>query len=134
MTAGFAKYLRNLFLYSLLVGAAAWGLSTIVPEKFRPVNTELGGLFAFFFLTTALLHYYLQKAGQGRPQGFVRAFTGAFALKIFLYFILLLSYALINRQGLLRFASAFLFLYSCFLIYEAIALLNYFKKQNPAQT
>jgi hypothetical protein len=125
---GLAKYLRNLFLMAILSSGGLLLLREFISVQFRPSIRELAFMAVFFFLTTALLHYFSVKINRESPTRFVRFFSGMLAIKLMLYLGVLMFYGIVNREEFGGFAISFLLMYCCFIVFEVIALLEALRK------
>lgn len=85
-------------------------------------------LLTFFVATTIAFHFILISAANKGPQNFVRYFMGATALKLLIYFMVIIIYLFAKKSNPAAFILTFLFLYLSFSVFEVVALLKHFKK------
>jgi hypothetical protein len=86
------------------------------------------GIWLFFILSTSLIHGILVKAAQESPRKFITTFIASTGLKLFIYLIIILIYALLKRESALGFVIFFLVMYFLYSAFEITALLKYLKK------
>lgn len=82
-------------------------------------------LILFFFIVTLLLHTGYENSFKKGSKNFVRFYLLVSALKLFLFMIIILAYALADKANVLAFATNFLFLY---FIYTAFEIIISYKK------
>lgn len=85
-------------------------------------------IWAFFVLTTAVIHLFLVGTSEKEPKKFVVNFMLATAIKLFGYLIIILVYALIKREAAMGFTVFFLTMYLLYSGFEVFALLKHFRK------
>ena len=96
------------------------------PERFQ--SDLIWAIWAFFVITTAVIHYVLVEVSERDPKKFVGYFMGVTGVKLFVYLIIITIYALLKREEALGFTLLFLVLYLLYSAFEVIQLLRHFKK------
>lgn len=123
----FKSYYFSLFLYSAFTGLIVFLWNNYSSERFQ---TDLSwGIWAFFIVTTVLIHTVLTNAATKNPKKFILAFMLTTAIKLFGFLILILIYALIKREAALGFTLLFLAMYLLYSGFEVVTLLKFFKRQ-----
>jgi len=113
--SGFIKFL---LIYSIIIAIAGYMLGmSYLKDYFHPL---FWFVLIFFVLTTFAFHYGLIKSCKGDPKLFFRYYLAATTLKLFGYVIIIIAYALINRNQAVPFIVTFLILYLFYLTFEVI--------------
>ncbi len=119
-------YFTRLLLFTLFAGVVVFLWNNYSSPRFQ---TTLGWVILFFFIiVTAGIHFFLTKSANQEPKKFVFKYMMISGLKLFGFLTIILVYALLKREAALGFTLLFLTLYLFFSAFEAIILLNYFKK------
>jgi len=126
MKSAFPKFLKNLLLFSVLLGVILFVLSFFIPAKI--LTPTLPFQFFFFVAITILVSYILFKASGTRFPRFLNIYMLVTVLKLFLFFLLIMLYVSRNRQDALAFTVTFFLLYISFSIFEVVSLISFFKK------
>ncbi|MCX6290711.1 MAG: hypothetical protein NT126_02990 [Bacteroidetes bacterium] len=126
MTKDSLGFLKAIFLFSLIVAAAAYVcFITFLGDK---VNHITWIIFFYFIIITVAFHLGLLNSSKGKPQGFVRYYMGATTLKLFIHLITLLLYCLFNREEAVRFIVTFLIYYLVYTGFEVAVAMKKFRK------
>lgn len=72
----------------------------------------------FFTVLTAFFHNGLSLSAKGGTKSFIRFYMAATGIKLFLYILIIVIYALINKPGVMAFALCFLLHYCAFTAFE----------------
>lgn len=120
------SFFKKLLLFAAFIGLALYLWAVYLPERYSTPFVWV--LFAFFIFATIAFHVILINAGAKSPQHFIRTFMGATALKLLLYFSVIIIYLFINKANAVGFTLTFLFLYLIFSVFEVALLLKHFKK------
>ena len=83
---------------------------------------------AFFVGLSVLLHIYLVKSTEGRPQRFVTAFMGVQALKMFVHLMTMTIVGYLFPIIAVHFILVYAFYYLAFTLVETISLMRLFIK------
>jgi len=121
------KFIMLLFFYSVVLGALAFGLSWILPEKY--FSPALPALFTFFFSITILIYAYLIRSKEEKFTRFVNKFMITTSLKLFIYLAILLTYIYFNKKDAVPFIISFLLLYTAYTGFEVIYFLKISRKK-----
>jgi len=127
MQADFKIFLRKIIIFTLIVSLIQFLLFMQLPERF--VSDALAVIILFFFGFTTIMHRYLLKSTEGRPQKFIFTFMLMTTVKLLMYLSIILIYVVFNRDDALGFIGAFLLNYFIFTIFEIIEIMKYLKIQ-----
>lgn len=116
-------------LFVFVLGTLVTGWNYVAPEAYKLIDIWIA--FVVLILATLGVHFYLVKAQKKSASKFMNAFLGATVMKLFLYLILILVYALVKRESAFNFSLGFLSLYLFFSSFEVFSLLRH--SQNPAK-
>ena len=83
---------------------------------------------AFFVALSVLLHIYLLKSTEGRPQRFVTAFMGVQAIKMFVHLMTMTIVGFLFQNIAVHFILVYAFYYLLFTLVETISLMRLFIK------
>jgi hypothetical protein len=83
---------------------------------------------AFFVSLSVLLHLYLLKSTEGRPQRFVTAFMGVQAIKMFVHLMTMTIVGFLIPNIAVHFILVYAFYYLAFTLVETISLMRLFVK------
>jgi hypothetical protein len=109
-------------LCALLAGLASYFSFVKLPPAalFLPI--------AFFVVLSVLLHIYLLKSTEGRPQRFVTAFMGVQAIKMFVHLMTMTVVGFLIPNIAVHFILVYAFYYLVFTLVETISLMRLFVK------
>jgi hypothetical protein len=88
-------------------------------------------ILVFFIAMTALFHFLSIHTSKGKPKNFVLYYTGASALRLVLYTMLIIIYRFYDKDTLIPFATGFLVHYFLFTVFEVPVLLTELKATTP---
>ena len=114
------RFFLQLGLFSLLT--ITW---LLVWEHYASPRFQthlLWGIWLFFIITTTTLHLFLTRIKN--PKKFILYFMTISGLKMFVYLLIILVYALIKREAALGFTLFFLSMYFLHSIFEVALLLK----------
>ena len=121
---------RTFFIKLALFSAFTLGLlilwQSYATARFQ--SSLMLALWVFFFVSTAVIHYILVTVSEKEPRKFVGYYLGITGMKLFVYLILIVIYALIKKEAALGFTLWFLVLYLLYSGFEVVVLLRHFKK------
>ena len=126
MQESLRKYIFNLFLLTLVLTAAGYGMFLfLIPASYFP----LFPLIPFFLFTITLaVHIYLVRASGGDARKFTARYLGAMGVKIFIYIIFMAVFLILATEDAVAFLVSFLVAYAAFTLVEVIALLKIQKR------
>jgi L-asparagine transporter-like permease len=117
------KFIIQLLLFTLLLGAIYYGLMYVLPENyFSPV---LPFLFPFFFASTALVYSYLDKSSEQKFNRFVNRFMLTTFVKLMIFMAVLLIYVFTHKEDAVPFILSFFIMYVAYTAFEVVALLKF---------
>ncbi|HEX8515215.1 MAG TPA: hypothetical protein VF868_03375 [Bacteroidia bacterium] len=120
------SFALKLAIFSLFTLAVFFLWKQFAAERFQ--SDYMLPLWAFFILTTFMIHYILVRADHKDPKRFVGYFMGITAIKLFGYLIIITVYALIVGKAALGFTLWFLVLYLLYSGFEVVMLMKHLKK------
>jgi hypothetical protein len=123
MNSAYIKYLRQLLIFSGLLGAIAMVAFFILPGSF--FSPALPFLFIFFIATSLLSFYYLLQSVSKRFIKFVNTFLLTIIFKLFIYAGVMIVYAFLNRSDAIPFMLGFFILYLCYTVFESVNIIKY---------
>ena len=129
MKSSYIKYLRQLLIFSTVLGTIVLILTLILPKTY--FSPSLPFLFAFFIAASLLSFYYLLRSTDKRFIKFVNTFLLTIIIKLFIYAGIMIAYAFINRSDAIPFMLGFFILYLCYTIFEAASIIKYTQPSNP---
>ncbi|HET6992810.1 MAG TPA: hypothetical protein VFJ43_15860 [Bacteroidia bacterium] len=114
-------------IYLVLIASALFYWNSSQPaEKTHPLSWIIFGGFAIAYF---LNHIYLTNAEDKKPEVFIRRFMGTTALRLFLFMIIMLAYAVTHKALANLFIWHILIFYFLFTGFEIALLYNHFKKK-----
>jgi hypothetical protein len=113
-------FLLRLLAYSIAVYAILFFANDQLPVRFAFAG--FWKIQLFMVAVAWIAHSALEKAGQKGNQYFVRQFMATTGLKLFLYMIVMVGYAVLNRESAVGFIVHFFVLYLLYSVFE-IALI-----------
>lgn len=118
----FKKFIRQLLFFSGIIAIATAILSFLLPHGY--ISPALPFLIPLFVITSAGSFYLLFSASGKRFIKFVNAFLLTIVIKLFLYLIIMVTYALLNRQDAVPFLVSFFILYLLYTVFETIFIVG----------
>jgi hypothetical protein len=126
MQKDFLSFLKAIFIFSIIVGVATFGMSVILPGGNIKIITWI--ILGYFILLTIVFHYGLLSSSKGKPQAFIRYYMGATTFKLFIHIIVILVYCLLNRDRAVPFIVTFLIYYLLYTGFETIYSVKKFRR------
>ncbi|MEN8224075.1 MAG: hypothetical protein ABFS05_01845 [Bacteroidota bacterium] len=118
----FYDFVRTIVITTLIVVVVSLIIFSIMPAwHYPPVYPFVVGLF---FLITLVVYHFMIKALETRPARFVNIFLLTTMLKLLLYMVIMVIYALLNREVARPFIISFFILYIIYTIIEVVSLLK----------
>ncbi len=122
MNSVYLKYLKQLLIFSVIIGFIVLVFSFILPKTY--VSPALPFLIFFFIATSLLSFYYLLQTINKRFIKFVNTFLLTIIAKLLLYVGVMIAYVLANRTDAIAFMMGFFVLYLCYTIFEATCIIK----------
>lgn len=119
---------RNLLILSILLAAITVTLLLTLPQGI--ISPAAPFALALIMIFTLLMHKFLLKGLDGKPNRFINRFIGATGIKLLTYLIAITLYALLNKPDAVPFIVIFLVYYICFSILEITHLLKILKRNS----
>ena len=123
MKSAYLNFLKQLLIYTGIMGAVALAFTFLLPKTF--FSPALPFLFCFFTATTLLSYYYLLQTVEKRFIKFVNAFLLTIIAKLALYMAVMIIYVFLNRRDAVPFMLGFFILYLCYTIFESVCIIRY---------
>lgn len=118
----FYGFVRTLLTTSFIVIAVSILLfSNVLSEYYLPVFPYL---LALFFIVALAIYHFMLKALEKRPARFVYMFLLTTMVKLLVYMMFMVIYALLNREEARPFIVSFFVLYVLFTVVEVVSLLK----------
>ncbi len=117
----------RIFTKQLLIVATVTGLVFIALALFIPphfISPALPYLLVFFTSATLISYYFIQKKLDTSPSGFVTAFMANSIIRLLLYLIVIVVYALTHKDDAVNFIVGFFILYIVFTSFEVLFFLR----------
>ena len=124
-TSGYLTFLRQLLIFSVVLGILATCIAFLVPPRF--ITPALPFLFLFFIAITLSGYYLLLRSVKSKFIQFVNTYLLITAIKLLLFVGIIFFYLLNNRQDAAAFGISFFILYLCYTIFEVVHLVSYFR-------
>jgi len=128
MQQAYKKFLNRIIVFTIVVGAIQWVVSTQIPANY--VSNSWPVIVLFFAAFTAIMHHYLLKSTLGNPKKFIFSFMMFTTVKILLYLAVILIYVLLNRMDAVAFIFAFFLNYFLFTSFEILSVLKYLRQNH----
>jgi len=126
MNQDFKLYLRNIIIFTVLLAVIQFVLSISIPTH---LVSKTWPLIIFFFVGfSIIMHRFLLKSTDGRPQKFIFSFMILTTIKILLYLGIILMYVLLNKPDAVAFIAAFFLNYFLFTAFEISAVLKFLRQ------
>lgn len=122
MKINFNRFLKRLFLFTLVLAIPGVLLAYYLPERY--ITPTLPYLYTFFFASTLLVHYLLMQVTLKKISSFINYFMLLTFGKLIFFLSIVLAYALLHRDDAVPFIVAFFILYLFFTVFEVIQSLS----------
>jgi hypothetical protein len=124
------KFYLQLFILTILAGVAYAFLGPHIPSRFYFDSYVV--LLVLFVIVTSLFHIGLQRSFTSGSKAFIRYYMGATGAKLFLFLMMIMIYAFINKAHAVAFALCFFFFYIFYTIFEVSIAYKQFGHLNSA--
>ena len=124
-SSGYLTFLRRILIFSIVLGLFATGIGFLVPSRF--ITPTLPWLFVFFFAVTLAGYYFILHSANTKFIRFINSYLLVTVVKLFLFIGVIFLYLFHNRQDAAQFAISFFILYLCYMTFEVVNLVSYFK-------
>ncbi len=124
-SSDYISFLRRLLIFSIVLGLAATGVHYLVPSRY--ITPTLPWMFLFFIAVTLVGYYFILRSTGKKFIRFINSYILVTVVKLCLFIGVIFFYLLNHRQDAAAFAIAFLILYLCYIIFEVVNLVSYFK-------
>jgi hypothetical protein len=126
MQQAFNTFLKKITIYAVVLAALQYILSIQIPDAY--VSNAWPVVILFFFAFTVLMHRFLLKSTEGRPQKFIFSFMMITTIKILLYLGIILVYVLVNKPDAVAFIGVFFLNYFLFTGFEISSVMKFLEK------
>jgi len=127
MQSAYIKFLRNILVYSAVLGAIAIVLYFFLPKQV--ITPVLPYLFFFFTSLTLISYYVLLGSIKAKMSRFVNTFLISTIVKLIIYISVMIIYVLMNRPDAVPFMIAFFILYLFYTVFEVIHMIGLTRQQ-----
>ena len=124
-SSAYLIFLRRILIFSFILGLLAMGIKFLLPA--RNITPALPYLFVFFIAVTLTGYYFIIRSAHTKFIRFINAYLLVTVVKLFIFIGVIFFYLLHNRQDAAPFAFSFLVLYLCYMIFEVVNLVSFFK-------
>ena len=124
-SSGYLTFLRRILVFSIILGLLATGIGFLAPA--RVITPTLPYLFVFFIAVTLVGYYFILRSVHTKFIKFINSYLLVTVVKLFLFIGVIFLYLLHNRQDAAPFAISFFVLYLCYMIFEVVNLVSFFK-------
>ena len=121
----YLSFLRRILVFSVVLGLLAIGLRFLAPPRY--ITPTLPWLFLFFITVTLAGYYFILRSISTKFIRFINSYLLVTVVKLFLFIGVIFFYLLNNRQDAVAFSISFFILYLCYMIFEVVNLVSYFK-------
>lgn len=115
-------FLRQLFILAAILGIVITLLVLLSPEGY--ITPTLPFLLIFHTAATLVSFLYIQKKTSESPKKFVNVYLTNTTVKLILYLVILMVYAMNYFTDAVNFITSFFVLYLIFTVFEVIHLLR----------
>ena len=112
------SFLIKLALIAAIAGSLYFSLQQILPAEFY--FPPFGYLLLLFIIVTLLFHVGLQRSFEKGSKHFIRYYMGASGMKMFVFLVIIIIFALLNKKQAVAFTLCFFFFYLFFTVFEAV--------------
>jgi len=117
----FFRYLKNAIVFTALLSLVAGVLSFTLPDNY--FVPQIWMILIYFLVVSVLFHFILlQKLKE--PKQYIRAFLAGTAIRLFIHMIVLIVFALLNRDHAIPLILTFFCCYLLFTIFEVATQLK----------
>jgi len=125
LSSGYLTFLRRILIFSVVLGLIVTGIALVSPQRF--ITPALPWLFVFFIVVTLAGYYFILRSAKSKFLRFINAYLLVTVVKLFLFIGVIFLYLLNNRQDAAAFGITFFVLYVCYMIFEVVNIVSYFK-------
>jgi L-asparagine transporter-like permease len=118
----FQKFILILSVTTAVIIALAMLIYSLTPPHYY--TRAFPFLLLFFYIVNLLMYRFLLKEMEKRPEKFINAFMAITTIKLFLYMIVMVVYAMIFKEDAKQFITVFFILYVVFTSIEVVSLLR----------
>ena len=124
-SSGYLTFLRRILVFSIVLGLFATGIRFLAPSGY--ITPTLPWLFVFFIAVTLAGYYFILRSVNTKFIRFINSYLLITVVKLFLFIGVIFLYLFHNRQDAAPFAISFFVLYLCYMIFEVVNLVSFFK-------
>src|SRR5215510_8242977 len=105
----FIRYLKTVIVFTALLSLVAGILSFTLPDEYF-VN-QVWIMLVYFLVLSAVFQLILSQKKKGEPKKYIRAFLASTTIKLFIHIIVLLVFALVNKDKAIPIIITFFSIY-----------------------
>ncbi len=110
------NFYLSLLIYSIIIYAGFYFAEPQLPAK--ATFPWFAGIQLVIIMTTVVFHNGLARAAVKSGQAFVRYFMGATSVKLLVFMMIIVVYALLNRESAFGFILHFFIFYLLYTVFE----------------
>lgn len=122
-----SRFILTLLIFSVLAGVVLFLLSGFIPVKY--FSTLYPFILAFYFAESLIVHLVISKSVEKKPIRFVNRFMMITGVKLMVYLVIMVVYAVVNKEEALGFIIIFFALYLFYTPLQVIFALKLVKRQ-----
>lgn len=126
MNSVYISFLKRLFIFSAIIGLLSFLSYFTIPQEYLSVSMPY--LLLFYFIITALSHYFVLNAINQRTSRFVNYFMISIFVKLVFYSGLIVLYSIMNKEDIIPFVIVFFIYYLFFTVFEQLEIIKATKK------
>jgi hypothetical protein len=131
MKSTYITFLRNILIFSAILGAVAIILYFFLPRQM--ITPVLPYLFFFFTAISLISYYILLGSLNAKMSRFVNAFLLSTIVKLIIYIGVMIIYVLMNRLDAVPFMIAFFILYLLYTVFEVVHMIALTRNHGQAK-
>ncbi len=114
------NYLKVLTVFTLILGVLGFLLYLLTSKNI--LSPTLPFLYLFFYAISFLIYKILQRAEKKSTMQFINTYLLVTVIKLFLFVIVLVAFALLYPKDARSFILNFAVLYLCYLVFDIVML------------
>jgi len=116
------RFVKSQVIITVIIVIVAGIFYTLAPANYY--TPAFPFLLAFFLIVSVIIYHFMLKAIEKRPMRFVNIFMLTTMFKLLAFMVVMITYALLNREDSRAFIITFFILYVVYSIVEVSSLLK----------
>jgi hypothetical protein len=129
MNQRFHLFVVRLFIFTLIISLLGFMAFYFLPAGYY--SPAFPFLLVFFAAVTLIVHKRILKALYKKPSKFVNYFMLTTFIKMFFFLVVMIIYALINREDAIRFIIIYFILYLFYTVFDVISIFQAISRSGP---